>query len=300
MSQYDLEPGGTLPPEVVATNIARALQIGGGPDCKLWSPNGEVYLDYDPNKDLVVEAGIDKTKTLVTQLVDEALVYERQALGNAPFDSLDSYLHFLASSGYINNGDINSRIVVAVQSGLMSHWSKAKAQVRESPQGIDNFFGMDIIQRKTKWKTLSYAEELKEGGDSEFKYGILPADLEERFFVSPYVTHTTGRNSALSIARQGVIQADDRNNFSVSSVVSRSPEDITWIIDLHDLVKAVPLMHGQSMELHEREVTSHFPVSIKLVRAVVPTSVFNLHTTQKHRSGGTTSQALDLSLVHRH
>lgn len=301
MSQYDLETEGILPPEIVATNIARALKIGTGRGNKQWSPTGDIYLDYDPNRDLEVQEGVVETQALVARLINEALVYERSALRDAPFDSFDSYLRFLISSGYMSDRDISSRTVAAIQSGIVSHWNKAKAQVRESPRGIAEFFDfdMDILNRKTKWKTLSYAEEVQKGGYLEFKYGFSPDDLKEPYFTSAYVTHTTRRSNALSIVKQNVIQADNRNNFSVSSVVSRHPEDITLILDLNDLIKAVPLMHGLSMEPHENEVTSHFPVSTKLIRAVVPASVFNQHPTQKYRSGGTTQQALDLSLLRR-
>ena len=83
----------------------------------------------------------------------------------------------------------------------------------------------------------------------------------------------------MAIAQTKVIKSVDRNNFSASSAVTDTgPKDITFVFDTSELLEAVPLVFGQSQDVTEREITSHFPVDLRAARAVFPSYIIRKHS----------------------
>lgn len=296
--------GEIIASDEVAITISNRLGIGVKRNYQQWSQNGYIYLDFDPVRQQVIEDSIKICQAHEVTILNEALVNESRATvayGGDPVYTLESYLKYLAEKGLVPDNVSYDRAIVAIKSGLVSHWNRAKNEAGS----IDAFLKADILARKTRWFTLTYFEELEQGGNMDFRYGILPADLdaEKLYFTSHFITHTCSGNAALSIADAKEIRSDNRNNFSVSSIVGSVARrhnrisEITFIIDTRDLLRAVPVIHGQSTTKGEKEITTHFPVNTGLVRAVVPTYVFDSHQTPKYSSDGTISQEIDPSLL---
>lgn len=289
--------------ENIAISIAQKLGLGIEHKHKQWESHGEIYLDFNDKKQASVEKGILEAQAESAIILNEALANEAEIRGGG-FKSFDEYLKYLEERDFLKYG-VNEGVLAALKSGLVSHWNKVKTQIKRGSRGIRSWedFRMNSLSRATKYRTLFYTEELEKDADIELKYGIAINDLESQrnYFTTPYLTHTVHSSTASSIVSDGAIKSEDRNNFSVSSIVVRVARingNITFIFDGHDLLRAMPFVHGRSRGMYENEVTTHFPASLCLARAVIPTDIIlNLHQTPKHKSKGTISQRIDPSLI---
>ncbi len=105
------------------------------------------------------------------------------------------------------------------------------------------------------------------------------------------------------VERDGIIYNPygERNNYSESTVVVQkgSKKNRTYLFDIFDVLEAVPLFVGASSVGSEREISTYFPVDLRLARAVVDTDKFESHRVGRNSSSGWHTIRIDPALLQR-
>lgn len=264
----------------IAENLNRKLGL-----TVRWERDGSVVTDHTPEHRTRLSAALTEAKHDLAGMTREALELESLMIRNTTgmkisFPSLSNYLEYGFRTGGVERDFIlDDSVKVALNDGLIDHWRIAADQVINDKysEHVDwRTFLSQPDKRRTLWQTASYLEEGVKGAWTFARMkGITARELTNKeYFPSRWFTHTTDGDTAEVIAKVGYVDTDDIN-LSASKVVLqhtiRPRYNMTFLFDAHDLVEAVPLVHGNYSL--EGEIITHVPIPAGLARAVVPTSI---------------------------
>jgi hypothetical protein len=276
-----------------------------------WTREGDIVIDRRPERNQDVTKAIQKAKQAVEKAVATALNLEAKTIEDTTgeqvdFPSFQAYLDYAIKKGLVKiNFSLDDGVIAGLKNGLINHWREVAEQiVNEKYNPITwNQFIKDKSARKTRWQVINYLESGHPGNGGwrldGYKKGIDKAFLENKeYFPNQWLTHTTDQENVDDIAKAGFLDSEDIN-FGASKVVTRKGkyffEGITFLFDAQELTDALPLIYGDYGL--EGEIKTHFPVPIRLARAVVPTEVLKRHEMHSASSQGYIAQDIDGSRI---
>lgn len=297
-----------------------ALLSSAGEQSEQWPDDGTIFLDYSPSHEAVVQKAIAESKVRNASLISDALVYEtrfwKMRVGSdCNCETVETYIAQLNAHEFMPNLTDRERtqLIEIISRRLVNHWHRAKFMVNAKyVQSWDEYATLQGKNRlDTPRNSVAVFEALKiekaEGRGIDGGQAIVERrDLEDpelaTYFYSGLLTHTALPQQAMKIAETGFVQSPwgGRNNFAASAVVVKrnaENESVTYVFDLKDLVAAIPIDFGLSNDIGENELSSYYPIDIRLARAVVPTKVFWKQATRTLPSSGWIAKPIDAAAI---
>lgn len=308
----------TSPKESVVRYASTKLGIASSYDQK----TGVIHVDDTLGRKGRITAAMSDARVLHSRIIGASLALESEVLRrqigkDVKVATMEEYIKTLAANHLLSSKDYHKDYLgdevklMGLTSGLVEHWVNAVYQIHNHLNGASDFESFlsddDRILRMSRWHLKAYFEDEPNGGWNLDVYTSLPlsmfSKLSTKYLKQPeakkWITHTAPLPAAVAIADSGYLLGL-RNNCSIGRVVCKYGVDssVTFVFRADDLLTAAPFIMGHSGASGENEITSYFPVPVRVAAAVVPTDLIDKHHDYIGKySQGTYSGQLDADLI---